>query len=304
MAIAADNEGLTINRAQLATFLPDQVSIRAFENLQKLATVVTPDNVATLTQLVNEASLDATLGIDKANEALALLGAFSASVANGNKVDITVAGAVWTINAGVVTYAKIQNVAASKLLGNPTGTPASMSEITLGTNLTFAGSTLNAAGGGAPGADGAPGAFIRGDDGEDGRDGIPGNTGNQGPPGIDGIVGYTIRGDDGEDGRDSFIPGPQGSLGSGASWTEIDIDFGANPVYEATFTITDAAITSSAVKVIVVPSGKAATGRTADDWQWDGGMFAANPGTGSAACYANFNPGPIVGKRKLQYLVA
>jgi hypothetical protein len=91
--------------------------------------------------------------------------------------------------------------------------------------------------------------------------------------------------------------------GGGASWTEAEIDFGSRPVYEASFTITDAAITSSAVKMQVLPCGKAATGRTADDWQWDGATFAANPGTGSATVYAQFMPGPIVGRRKVQYSV-
>jgi hypothetical protein len=47
-----------------------------------------------------------------------------------------------------VTYAKIQNVAATRLLGNSTGSPAAAEEITLGTNLSFTGTTLNAAGGG------------------------------------------------------------------------------------------------------------------------------------------------------------
>ncbi len=88
-----------------------------------------------------------------------------------------------------------------------------------------------------------------------------------------------------------------------SSWTEVEIDFGSTPVYDATFTITDAAITSSSVSVALTPCGKAATGRTADDWQWDGGTFAANPGTGSATCYATFHPGPIVGKRMLQYSI-
>jgi len=94
-----------------------------------------------------------------------------------------------------------------------------------------------------------------------------------------------------------------GGGGGGGSWTEVEIDFGADPVYDAAFTITDAAITSSAVQMVLVPCGKAAAGRTADDWQWDGGTFVANPGTGSATCYATFTPGPIVGKRKLQYQV-
>ena len=162
-----------------------------------------------------------------------------------------------------------------------------------------------------PSGTGGSGSGIPGFDGEDGADGIPGPpgptgvagaagaTGPQGPPGRDGI--------DGEDGQPG-PPGPQGPQGTpgvgGASWTEVEIDFGTVPVYEATFTITDAAITSSAVKIAIIPCGKAATGRTADDWQWDGGTFAANPGAGSATCYAAFFPGPIVGKRKLQYQVA
>lgn len=49
---------------------------------------------------------------------------------------------VTTIAAAAVTYAKIQNVAASRLLGNPTGGAASVSEISLGATLTFSGTTL------------------------------------------------------------------------------------------------------------------------------------------------------------------
>lgn len=90
--------------------------------------------------------------------------------------------------------------------------------------------------------------------------------------------------------------------GAGASWVELEIDFGAAPVYGAEFVITDAAITAAS-KVQVLPCGKAATGRTADDWAWDGAAFAANPGTGSATCYAQFLPGPVVGLRKVQYSV-
>jgi hypothetical protein len=44
-----------------------------------------------------------------------------------------------------VTYAKIQNVAASRLLGNPTGSAAAPSEISLGANLSFSGTVLNTA---------------------------------------------------------------------------------------------------------------------------------------------------------------
>lgn len=50
------------------------------------------------------------------------------------------------INNSAVTYAKIQNESASTLLGNPTGSPAAPSEITLGSGLSFSGTTLVATG--------------------------------------------------------------------------------------------------------------------------------------------------------------
>lgn len=46
------------------------------------------------------------------------------------------------IAADAVTYAKIQNVAAVSLLGNPTGSAADVSEITLGAGLSFSGTTI------------------------------------------------------------------------------------------------------------------------------------------------------------------
>jgi len=64
----------------------------------------------------------------------------------GSLATTIAASAVTTskINAAAVTYAKIQNVAAVSLLGNATGSPAAPEEITLGTNLSFSGTTLNA----------------------------------------------------------------------------------------------------------------------------------------------------------------
>jgi hypothetical protein len=51
-----------------------------------------------------------------------------------------------TIQPGVVTHAKMVNVAASRLIGNPSPTTAgSRSEISLGTGLSFTGSVLNGA---------------------------------------------------------------------------------------------------------------------------------------------------------------
>jgi hypothetical protein len=48
-------------------------------------------------------------------------------------------------NSGV-TYAKIQNVAATSLIGNPTGSAAAPTAITIGTGLSISGTTLNANG--------------------------------------------------------------------------------------------------------------------------------------------------------------
>jgi hypothetical protein len=81
------------------------------------------------------------------------------SLSDGDKGDITVSGsgATWNIDAGAVgttelagdavTYAKIQNVsAASRLLGRGSASGAGdVEELTLGTNLSLSGTTLNAA---------------------------------------------------------------------------------------------------------------------------------------------------------------
>lgn len=62
----------------------------------------------------------------------------------------TSSGAVaTTIAAGAVTLAKQANFAASSLMGNPTGSSAAPSAITLGSGLSFSGTTLVASGGSA-----------------------------------------------------------------------------------------------------------------------------------------------------------
>ncbi len=61
-------------------------------------------------------------------------------------VTTSAGSAATAIAAGAVTYAKIQNVAASRLIGNPGGASAAASEISLAGGLAFSGSTLTAAG--------------------------------------------------------------------------------------------------------------------------------------------------------------
>ena len=85
---------------------------------------------------------------DGVNAADARLVAVEAILADGDKGDLTVSGTgtVWTIDPLAVTYPKIQQVTAtSRLLGRASAGAGVIEEIALGTGLTLAGTTLNAA---------------------------------------------------------------------------------------------------------------------------------------------------------------
>lgn len=60
---------LKLNRAQLAAFLPDEDSIRKFEQLFTQATDLTPAQISAITLLIQEASLDAGTASAKATQA-------------------------------------------------------------------------------------------------------------------------------------------------------------------------------------------------------------------------------------------
>lgn len=98
---------------------------------------------------------------------VASLGGGGLSDADYGDITVSSGGTVMTIDNGVVTYAKMQNVGANSILGRVAGTSGVLSEIaigasqlfgrgpagdltpiTLGTNLSITGTTLNAAGGG------------------------------------------------------------------------------------------------------------------------------------------------------------
>src|SRR5262249_30211472 len=74
---------------------------------------------------------------------------------DGNKGDITVSGngSNYTINNGVVSYAKMQDISAgSRLLGRGDSGSGDPQEITIGSGLSLTGTTLSSTGGGG-GAD-------------------------------------------------------------------------------------------------------------------------------------------------------
>lgn len=76
--------------------------------------------------------------------------ATAGGVSDGDKGDITVSssGGTWTIDNGVVTYAKLQDVSATnRLLGRATAGSGDAEEITIGSGLSLSGTTLSARGG-------------------------------------------------------------------------------------------------------------------------------------------------------------
>jgi Repeat of unknown function (DUF5907) len=68
-------------------------------------------------------------------------GSFGGFTMSGDATLVTSTGVI-TIGAGAVTVSKMANLAASSLLGNPTGSAAAPSAITLAGILSFSGTTL------------------------------------------------------------------------------------------------------------------------------------------------------------------
>lgn len=121
----------------------------------------TPTGTATLTDsLCQQASGGVTVGSptggDKGAGTLNATGLYVNGTAVGAAAitsltgDVTASGpgvAATTIAANVVTYAKFQQVAASSLVGNATGSLANATGITIGATLAFSGSALQTAAG-------------------------------------------------------------------------------------------------------------------------------------------------------------
>lgn len=61
-------EKILVTRNQLAKFLPNPETIKAFENLFRIATSGTPDDLLALYALAQENSIDASVADSKANE--------------------------------------------------------------------------------------------------------------------------------------------------------------------------------------------------------------------------------------------
>jgi hypothetical protein len=75
-------------------------------------------------------------------------------VTDGDKGDITVSGtgATWTIDDNTVTFAKLQNINTSRILGRSSASTGDVEEISIGSGLSLSGGQLSATGGGGGGS--------------------------------------------------------------------------------------------------------------------------------------------------------
>lgn len=94
----------------------------------------------------------------------------------------------------------------------------------------------------------------------------------------------------------------QVSGGASATVTEIELDFGSKPTDTKTFTVTDAACTSTS-KIRVWLAGKTATGRVGNDEEWDQFVCTGRPGTGSFTLNISSVNGSVVDKRIFYYTI-
>lgn len=92
------------------------------------------------------------------------------------------------------------------------------------------------------------------------------------------------------------------SGGAGASWTQVELDFGVG-AQKSTFSyVTDATVTAAS-KIMVLQSGIAATGRQADENEMDAIVCRAIPATGTLRIICSVLEGVTHGLFKVNYTV-
>ncbi|HUW55536.1 MAG TPA: hypothetical protein VMZ92_02800 [Planctomycetota bacterium] len=83
--------------------------------------------------------------------------------------------------------------------------------------------------------------------------------------------------------------------------TRVELDFGTPAVVEKVFTVVDAAITPAS-RIIMTHSGAAATGKQADEAEFDAIDCRCEPGTGDFKVYATSLLGHVLGPFQFDYV--
>jgi len=110
--------------------------------------------------------------------------------------------------------------------------------------------------------------------------------------------------DDGANNRVNVTIAASGGSGT-FSISQTEIDFGSTPVADGTFTITDAAVTSSAKKIMATLSYDAPTGKDQDELEMDDLSIICAAGTGQFSMYVRATDGSyLADKFKINYTVA
>lgn len=142
---------------------------------------------------------------------------------------------------------------------------------------------------------------------------------NYGATGITACVGNDARLSDARTPTSHVINGAQHSFPGGSTTflradgtfttvtaavtiSQTEIDFGATPVAEASFVITDAAV-SAGSKLVGNVAYVAPTGKDLDELDMDGLDLKFSPGAGSFTLYARGQDGYVADKFKINYLV-
>lgn len=89
---------------------------------------------------------------------------------------------------------------------------------------------------------------------------------------------------------------------SAANIKQTELDFGATPVYEAEFTITDADVSATS-QILMSVAYEAPTGRDLDEVEMEPFNARCGPGTGQFSAHIIALEGPIDGLYKFNYLI-
>ena len=229
-----------------------------------------------------------------------------------------------TIGSNKVTYAKMQQASTVTLLGNPTGSTANVEEITLGSGLSFSGTTLTASGssGTVTGGTSANGTAAVFDSANSTSTTLHFNGASAGTNlniaggGSNTAISYSWTGSPMTTEGDIIYYHSSAatrlaigtvntiltSNGTDPAYTspiaQTSLAFGSSPINNKQFTITDSRV-STTTKIIV----SRGYNNDVDELDMDPMIFSAVPANGTFTLSARTMDGPVVGTYYADYIL-